>query len=277
MTEAAVLEAKSLTKCYCRREGLSVVFEEFSFRLKAGECVALFGPNGAGKTTLLNIITGLVPPTSGELVLELPRDEIGYIPQDYRASLLPWFSTRRNIALPLLFRGWPKEKAYQEADRVAERFDLSLPLDVPPYALSGGQQQMVVILRALIVRPRLVLFDEPFSSLDYHTTLSLREKIGQFLHELRKEKSTAAILVSHELEAGLLLADRALVLSGGPMRVIDEIPVELPQPRHPKMLLEEPFLRARSRALEAVYRSRSSSFASSFAKASENKKATEDR
>lgn len=247
-----ILKAESLCKRYPAQNGEPAVFEDFHLSLAPGESVALFGPNGAGKTTLLDIIAGLISRTTGRLETSLSPREISYIRQDYRGNLLPWFTVIRNITLPLVLRGVPQNEAASLAEDLAAELGISLPMAKYPYQLSGGQQQAVGILRGLLPRPRLLILDEIFSSLDYRAALSMREKISGFIAESRLRSGTAALLVSHDLEAALFLADRLLVLSPRPMRVIREIKVNLPWPRTGGMLLRREFMEAREEALKAA-------------------------
>lgn len=184
--------------------------------------MAFFGPNGIGKTTLLRMIAGLESFHSGEIVIngKLPSNaKIGYIPQDYTKTLLPWYTVRENIILPLTLN----KKATKEKQRIFEKviddFSVELPWEAYPYSLSGGQQQMIVILRSIINNPDILLMDEPFSSLDLQTSLKVQKKLLQVL----RQKKLTTLFVSHRTEEGLFLSNRILVLRGKPVMIVKDL------------------------------------------------------
>ncbi len=186
----------------------------------SGQRVALLGRNGAGKTTLLRIAAGLLAPASGTARVEPP---LGYMPQDYRASLLPWLRAGRNVALPLaaagLDAGEARARVLEAASTVA--LDARL-LERWPYRLSGGEQQLVALARALVGRPRTLLLDEPLSALDLGARLALRRALRDFA----AARKTTVLLVSHDLDDVLTVAERALVVAAAPLRVVADLPVD---------------------------------------------------
>lgn len=206
------------------------IFDDFNLKINSGEFVSIFGPNGVGKTTLLRIIAGLEVIQAGSIVCDgkpIAKNSIGYIPQHYTKTLLPWYSISKNIILPLLIKGYSKKHAQQTLQNIAKEFSISLPWSKYPYRLSGGQQQMAVILRSIINQPNLLLMDEPFSSLDIKTSVEIQKK----LLEITKKRKLTTLFVSHRIEEGIFLSSRILVLKGHSVRIIKNIKNTLSYPR----------------------------------------------
>jgi NitT/TauT family transport system ATP-binding protein len=202
-----------------------------SLEVQGGEIVALIGANGSGKSTLLRAIGGLLPPARGTIELDGqaivgPDPRIGLVFQEPR--LLPWRSAAANITYPLELAGWPTEA---RAQRLAELTDL-VRLDPQavasrPFELSGGTRQRVALARALALQPEVLLLDEPFSQLDALT----RERFDLELLALWERAATTTVLVTHSIAEAILVADRVIVLSPRPGRVVADLPVDLPRPR----------------------------------------------
>lgn len=224
-----------------------VIFRDISFTVRAREVVALRGRNGAGKTTLLNVISGILPASAGTVtVVGADRTTIGYVPQNYATSLLPWRTAFDNIALPLRFRGVSGAARARRVVHLLDSLHLSVPLDQYPEELSGGELQKVTIARALVEPPNLLLLDEPFANLDAATRHVLRETLLSHLQE-----QSVTVLVSHDLDDCVLLADRIIVLDGSPATISTVIDVHLPRPRTEQMLTSDAFLAARASVLRA--------------------------
>lgn len=229
---AAAIEARRVSIRYARSGGEPLcVLEDFSLRVAPFEVVAVVGPNGAGKTTLLQVLAGLVPPDCGEVHCTA-RAAIVF--QDYSQSLLPWRTNLDNVALPLQVAGMSrKAREAQVRERLAAFSGESLLAELGiephgyPYTLSGGQRQWLSILRAYITDPEVVLLDEPFAALDLHGRLLARARLAK----LQQHKTRTTVIVSHDLEEAVYLADRVLVLSRPPARVLLELPVTFPRPR----------------------------------------------
>lgn len=186
-----------------------------------GERVALLGRNGIGKSTLLRAIAGLARPESGSL--RRPPC-VGYMPQDYRASLLPWLSVRDNVALPLRALALSTREHDARLDEAIAV--VALPgslLGQTPQRLSGGEQQLVALARSLAWQSQVVLFDEPLSALDVSTRASLRLRLSASL----EARGLACVLVSHDLDDVLSLATRWVVLGGDAGEVVEDQPVSV--------------------------------------------------
>jgi ABC-type nitrate/sulfonate/bicarbonate transport system ATPase subunit len=240
--------------------GLSHAYGELrsldSIELEAqpGEVVAFVGPSGCGKSTLLEIACGLRDPSAGTIAVEGAADAAGrlshcaYMPQ--RDLLLPWFSALDNAALALRNRGVGRAEARSQAGELFERFGLAGFEGARPQELSGGMRQRVAFLRTLVAGKPVLLLDEPFASLDAISRAEMQEWLAGAL----RIDGRTVLLVSHDLEEALYLADRVLVLSARPGRVVKEL--RAPDPRAPDRdgaVTDPAFVAAREAALRALH------------------------
>jgi sulfonate transport system ATP-binding protein len=202
--------------------------ERFSAEIRLGEIVGIIGGSGCGKSTLLRAIAGLDPATSGtvtldDLAITAPHEKIGIIFQEPR--LLPWLSVADNIGFGL--SDLPAAERRAQVALALERVGLADKARAWPRELSGGQAQRVAIARALVPRPEVLLLDEPFSALDAFTRADLQDH----LLDLWADAKPTLILVTHDVDESIVLADRVVVLCPRPGRIFDEIDVDLPRPR----------------------------------------------
>ena len=204
-----------------RRFGAVTAIADLSLTVAAGEVVALVGPSGCGKSTLLELLAGLQEPDDGA-VYAVPA---AYMPQ--RDLLLPWRNALANAALALECAGVGKREARQVARPLFERFGLSGFERARPYELSGGMRQRVALARTFLSGRELVLLDEPFASLDQITRGSLQEWLADAL----QAEPRTVVLVTHDVQEALYLADRVAILSPRPGRVVAEIEVPIARPR----------------------------------------------
>lgn len=235
-----------------RFEG-SVIYDNFDLDLPRGKLISVFGPNGCGKSTLINMIAGLIAPDAGEILFDGMRlDEIkfGYVFQNYREAMFPWLRAWQNIEYPLKKMGVPKPERRRRIERLIASLGVKLDLNLYPYQMSGGQQQLVSIMRALVVDPEILFLDEPFSALDYEMTLFIREQ----LQRIFVETGTTMVLVSHDLEEAVYLADRILLLSRHPARVVDFAEFDAPRPRDAATLSTPDFVAMKAHCLEIFQR-----------------------
>ena len=204
-----------------KRFDKAVIYDNFDLDIPRGELISVFGPNGCGKSTLINMIAGLIPVDAGEILFDgmlLSEIKFGYVFQNYREALFPWLRAFDNIAYPLkVMKRAGGASAPARIEKLVAQLGVKLDLNRYPYQMSGGQQQLVSIMRALVVEPEILFLDEPFSALDYEMTLFMREQ----LQRVFMETSTTTVLVSHDLEEAVYLADRVLLLSRYPARVAD--------------------------------------------------------
>ena len=201
-----------------------------SLQVASGEFVGIVGPSGCGKTTLLRILGGLLRPTRGQVLLKGqpltgPRPEVGYVFQ--HANLMPWRTVLRNVALPLELQGQPASEIDRRAQEVLDLVGLQGFEHSYPRQLSGGMAQRAALARTLIHKPELLLLDEPFGALDALT----RERINLELLRIREAYDYTAVMVTHSIAEAVFLADRVLVMSHRPGRIVAEVDVSLPTPR----------------------------------------------
>ena len=236
-----------------KRFDRTVIYDNFDLDIPRGELIAVFGPNGCGKSTLINMIAGLVPADSGQILFDgrrLDAIKFGYVFQNYREALFPWMRAFDNIAYPLKLMRVPPAQRRARAEALVGHLGVKLDLGLYPYQMSGGQQQLVSILRALVVEPEILFLDEPFSALDYEMTLFMREQ----LQRIFLETGTTTILVSHDLEEAVFLADRVLLLSRHPARIAAFTPVTAARPRTDATLSDPDFVRTKAACLEVFQR-----------------------
>jgi NitT/TauT family transport system ATP-binding protein len=233
----------------CKSFAGQVLYENFNLELPKGEFISVFGPNGCGKSTLINMLSGLIPFEQGRVLIggkPIRRSRIGYVFQNYRDSLFPWISALENIAYPLKVKGVPKQERTERVEKLLAAFDIKLDLRRYPYQFSGGQQQLVSILRAVVAEPEVLFLDEPFSALDFEMTLYVREKLQQVF----MESSLTTVIVSHDLEDAVYLADKVLLLSKRPTRLVEMVSFQSPRPRTLETLSDSEFIRTKSHCLD---------------------------
>ena len=206
-----------------------------------GQFVSIVGPSGCGKSTLLSLVAGLRQPSRGTVVCDgepmtapMPR-KVGMIFQE--ANLLPWLSAVDNVAFPLKLRHVPKADRRAAAARMLALTGLAGFHDKLPHQLSGGMKQRVAIARGLVQDPAVLLMDEPFASLDEQTRMLLGDELLRIWSETRK----TVLFVTHSLNEAVYLADRVIVLSARPGRIVDDVAVDLPRPRTFAMTSSERF------------------------------------
>ena len=229
-----ILEAKQIEKIFHGPEGEAVqVIAPLDFSLSAGTIVAVLGPSGSGKSTLLRLLTGLTPPSSGEVLWHgkpagesPPRTAIVF--QSF--ALFPWLTVVENVEVPLVARGQTRAERRSRAIRTLEAVGLQGFENAYPKELSGGMKQRVGFARALAVEPEILFMDEPFSALDVLTAENLRGELME-LWLARKIPTECIFLVTHNIEEAVLLADRIIVLGRNPARIRADFEVPLRQHR----------------------------------------------
>jgi NitT/TauT family transport system ATP-binding protein len=239
-----MLHVEHLNKRYGDVEAIG----DLSFDIAAGELVCVVGPSGCGKTTLLKCVAGLLEPTAGEITLESrrivgPPATMALVFQEYNRSLFPWMTVRRNVGFPL--RGRKRADVERLVEQALLSVGLASAIDRYPWQLSGGMQQRVAIARALACRPTLLLMDEPFASVDAQT----RGDLEDLLLRVRRDYGVTVLLVTHDIDESVYLADRVVVLSSRPARVVADLAVDLPGERDQITTRgSEAFVRLRTRA-----------------------------
>ncbi|HWV14964.1 MAG TPA: ABC transporter ATP-binding protein [Cellvibrio sp.] len=219
--------------------------------LAPGEFVCILGPSGCGKSTLLGALAGHIQPSSGQLKLDGkaiagPSPERGMVFQHH--TLFPWRRTLDNVAFGLKMRGQAKRERLEQAQAMLKLVGLEDSAARWPSQLSGGMQQRVEIARVLINKPRLLLMDEPFGALDAQTRMNMQELLLSIWSQIR----TTVVFVTHDIDEALFLADRILVMSARPGRIIDDIRVGFPRPRHTELVTTPDFIKLKRHCLELL-------------------------
>ena len=251
-----VIKVYKVSKSYlidqaANRHDVVNALDQISFNVKRGEIVAFVGPNGCGKTTLIMCIAGVLKPDQGTIVVnggDPNFSKIGFVFQNYREVLFPWRSNLHNLSLPLEIAGFSKREAEEQARNLLKELEWDINPDLYPYQLSGGYQQLLSIARALIVKPEIIFMDESLSSLDYRMELTARDKLAQYW----KSNNSTSLFVSHNIEDAIYLADRIVLLSKCPAKVLDILNCDLPRPRTPDMVTMSKFLDLKQRILGTV-------------------------
>jgi len=211
MVSAEVIRVESVTKTFSG----NTILSDISFVLKQGMSLSVIGPSGCGKTTLLYIISGLINPSSGRVLIDGSEvkgteSRTAFILQDY--GLLPWKSVLQNVELGMKIRGISAEERRDSAIKILSDLGIDSHVDRYPSNLSGGEKQRVAIARALAAGPEILLMDEPFSSLDTLT----RERLQYTMSDLQRERGLTMITVTHSIEEAVFLGDEIMVMTTGP-------------------------------------------------------------
>jgi NitT/TauT family transport system ATP-binding protein len=236
------IEIEHLTIAFGHAQTFRAAVEQLSLDVAPGEFVCLIGPSGCGKSTVLNTVAGFIAPHAGRvrvdgIEIRKPGADRGVVFQ--QPTLFPWKTVLQNIAYGLRMGGL----GGAEAERIARHFmglvGLTAFADYYPQALSGGMQQRVGIARALAISPGVLLMDEPFGALDAQTRAMMQEALLGIWEDLH----TTVLFITHDIEEALFLADRVVVMSAGPGRVIADVAVALPRPRERDVVYAPEFIR----------------------------------
>jgi NitT/TauT family transport system ATP-binding protein len=228
--------------------GATAALENINLKFQGGEFVTVLGSSGCGKTTLLHLLAGLTSPTrgniyiDGEVKTEPGADRVVVFQQ---AGLFPWLSVEDNIEFGLSLHGVPKEQRKKATAEILHIIDLEAFSGHKPYELSGGMQQRVAIARALVMKPKVLLMDEPFGALDAQT----RSSMQTFLTALWDQLHCTIVFITHDIDEAIFLGTRLVVLSARPGRVALDVPIELERPRTPEVEFEPHFLELKKRAM----------------------------
>jgi len=227
-----VIQARHLRKVYISDAGEFTAVKDISFEVGQGELLAIVGPSGAGKSTVLRMLAGLTPITSGEVLYRgqaingAPAD-FAPVFQDYARSLFPWFSVEKNIELPLVNKVRDASRRKALVAEALEQVGLPGSEKKRPSQLSGGQQQRVAIARAIAYSPAVLIMDEPFASVDAQT----RAELEDLVLALRAQSNMTVVMVTHDVDEAVYMADRVIVLSRSPSVLLDSVPIPLSRQR----------------------------------------------
>ncbi|MBK3665875.1 ABC transporter ATP-binding protein [Bradyrhizobium diazoefficiens] len=245
------IQVSNLSIVFDTNRGQFIAVDRVSFDVAPGEFVCIVGPSGCGKSTVLNTIAGLEAPFEGDILVEgshvySTRPDVGMVFQ--QPHLFPWKSVRRNIAHGPRMLGKSRTEANAIADDLIAMVGLKRFADAYPNTLSGGMQQRVAIARALANQPRVLLMDEPFGALDAQTRAVMQDN----LLELRDRIKATIVFVTHDIDEAIVLADRVLIMSAGPGRILRDVAVKLPRPRSNAIMIEPTYLSLKKDCLDVI-------------------------
>jgi ABC-type nitrate/sulfonate/bicarbonate transport system ATPase subunit len=223
-----------------------------SLEVEPGEFVSLVGPSGCGKSTLFNVVSGLIRPTEGRVLINEKEvtgetGHVGYMLQ--KDLLLPWRTVIGNIVLGASLHGRVREHDREEARTLAERYGLGEFVDHYPHALSGGMRQRVALMRTLAVHRDVMLLDEPFGALDSQTRLQMQQWLLRVWHDLAR----TIVFITHDVDEAIFLADRVIVMSPRPGRIREIFSIGLQRPRGVELLTAPEFIELKRDILGLVY------------------------
>jgi NitT/TauT family transport system ATP-binding protein len=238
------LQVSSVCKSFGHGKASKLVLDHVTFDLHSGEFLALVGSSGSGKSTVMRLIAGLDQPSSGSICLDGqpvlgPGSDRGMVFQKY--SLYPWLTAAQNVAFGMELQGLSRFEVHERTSYFLEVVGLADAARRLPRELSGGMQQRVAIARALAAEPKLLLLDEPFGALD----IQIRESMQEFLHQLWRRTGLTALLITHDLEEALLLANRVHILAPNPGRIVRSVDVQLDRSAMADVRLSPQFLAMR--------------------------------
>jgi ABC-type nitrate/sulfonate/bicarbonate transport system ATPase subunit len=246
------IDVSSVTKRFQTDDAFVVALDDVNLAIQEKEIVTVVGASGCGKSTLLNLIAGFETPTVGQVLVDGqfikgPGPDRGVVFQ--QTALFPWLSVEDNIAFGLSLRAnQGKGDRHQVVERMLQRTGLSAFRERRPAELSGGMRQRAAIASVLAINPSTLLMDEPFGSLDSLT----RSIMQDFLLELWEEQRKTVVLVTHDIDEAIYLADKTVVMTAQPGRICEVIDVNLPRPRRYEMRSEAPFIELRDHVTQIV-------------------------
>ena len=213
-----VIEVQNLSLTYHSKQGETLALDNISLDINQGEFVSIVGPSGCGKTTILSVLSGLLTPSSGSVLVngEMPKtknSQCGYMFQ--RDNLLPWRTIEKNVLLGLEIQHKLNSESKSRALNLLDKYGLGDFKRKRPDELSGGMRQRVALIRTLALNPSILLLDEPFSALDYQTRLNVCDDVASIIKEEKKN----AILVTHDLQEAISMSDRIFVLTKRPANI----------------------------------------------------------
>ncbi len=244
MEENVKIKVENLTKKY----GDLLVLDDLSFNIKKGEFVCVVGPTGCGKTTFLNLLSCLIEPTQGQILIDgVPADpkkhDIAFVFQE--PSSFPWLNVKDNIEFGMKMKEWPKEKREKRADEILKLMGLEDFANAYPSQLSVSTEQRMVIGRAFAMNPDLLLMDEPYGQMDIKMRFYLEDEVIR----LWKETGTTVIFITHNIEEAVYLAQKILILTNKPAKIKEELPIDLP---HPRNVSDDEFIRLRKYVTDQI-------------------------
>ncbi|AMK76879.1 MULTISPECIES: ABC transporter ATP-binding protein [Methylomonas] len=251
-TELGRVDIKDLSITLGRGKQAFEAVQNVSVSIAPGEFICLLGPSGCGKSTLLGALAGHLPASSGSIRVDAksisgPDSERGIVFQQH--TLFPWKSVIDNVAFGLKMQGIPRNVRHEQARDLLKLVGLAGFEEHYPAQLSGGMQQRVEIARVLINSPKVILMDEPFGALDAQTRIMMQ----QLLLRVWERFNTTIVFVTHDIDEALFLADRILVMSARPGRIIENLAVDFQRPRDAELLTSEAFMHLKRHCLQLLH------------------------
>jgi NitT/TauT family transport system ATP-binding protein len=254
-----LLSVQGIQKIYSTAGGGGVeAVRDLTFDLRKGEFACLVGPSGSGKTTLLKVISGLMAPTKGQVVLDGtvvdgPPRNMALVFQEYGRSLYPWMRVAENVELPLKVAGVGKDERKARVAEALEAVGLSHVPKSYPWQLSGGMQQRVAIARAVAYQPEVLLMDEPFAAVDAQTRADLEDLVRSVWAKL----GLTVLFVTHDIDESVYLGERVIVLSSSPTVILDDLAIDLPAERDQLETRSDPrFVELRHHVYEQIQKAK---------------------
>ena len=246
-----ILSVKNLGISFKNGKEKKIVLDDINLDVREGEIVSIIGPSGCGKSTLLSAIGGINNSFDGEILFKeekvnAPKSDRGYIFQ--RPALFDWMTVEDNIGYGLKLKKFTKEEISSKVDEFVKEIGLDGYKKYYPKHLSGGMQQRVALARVLIMKPDMLLMDEPFSALDYQTRIEM-QNLTLKLWELYKP---SIIFVTHDIEEAILMADRVIVLSKNPGKIVETIDIDFERPRNIDILSNVKFMEIKKELLKKL-------------------------
>jgi NitT/TauT family transport system ATP-binding protein len=251
-----MLDVRGIKKVYEGKGRTVEAVRDLTFTVDQGEMVTIVGPSGSGKTTLLKIMSGLLEPTAGEVLIEGkkvagPPPGMAVVFQEYGRSLFPWMTVRQNVELPLKQKKLPNARRKELVDESLAAVGLEETHTAYPWQLSGGMQQRVAIARAVAYEPQVLLMDEPFAAVDAQTRADLEDLIRDIWHKFK----VTTLFVTHDIDEAVYLGQRVLILSSSPTVVREDLAVDLPDERDQLNTRSSPrFAELRARVYSQIHR-----------------------
>jgi NitT/TauT family transport system ATP-binding protein len=251
-----MLDVRGIKKVYEGKGRTVEAVRDLTFTVDQGEMVTIVGPSGSGKTTLLKIMSGLLEPTAGEVLIEGkkvagPPPGMAVVFQEYGRSLFPWMTVRQNVELPLKQKKLPNARRKELVDESLAAVGLEETHTAYPWQLSGGMQQRVAIARAVAYEPQVLLMDEPFAAVDAQTRADLEDLIRDIWHRFQ----VTTLFVTHDIDEAVYLGQRVLILSSSPTVVREDLAIDLPDERDQLNTRSSPrFAELRARVYSQIHR-----------------------
>lgn len=259
-----MLEVQALNKVYGSGPTAVEAIGNLDFRIGKNELVCIVGPSGAGKTTFLRCVSGLLSPTSGQVVLEgsrvtEPPEGMAVVLQDYGRSLYPWLTVHDNVELPLKAKRLSRARRQALVDEALAAVGLAAAHKKYPWQLSGGMQQRVAIARAIAYEPHVLIMDEPFAAVDAQTRADLEDLVRR----LWKQLGVTVLFVTHDIDESVYLGQRVIVLSHAPTFVLEDVRIDLPEERDQLSTRSLPeFAALRTRVYELIQEAKHTTYRS---------------